>query len=224
MRRRNTRKRSLILEQCESRLLLSVGGTVPVKSAAVPVEAPRATRGRAVPPLALVRITNPTPFNARLVPPFRQIKVQDREPIPGQVYNVVFATVRNSTNRKYTSDDGFFVRVTGQTKEHKYPILTGDQVWRPGQVIVFYFLTKRYYPLRPVQSAGFQFDLGGFPGTAIPGPSGFFQRIHYLNPQSFERVLNGIVPYGPGARGTYLGLPNTSIWEFLPANQAGVPL
>jgi hypothetical protein len=228
-RRRATREVRPGLERVEAKILFS-GGAAAAKNGhpqaliAKTGDEQATARATRVPPLQVTRITNPTPFNARLIPPFRQVNTQDRKPVPGQVYNVVFVSMRNSTHRRFTAADGFFVRVTGQTKAHRYPILTGDQVWRPGQVIVVYFLTKRYYPLSPVTSAGFQFDLGGSAGTAIPGPSGFFQRIHYTNAKSFERILNWIVPFGPGAKGHELGLPDTAIWEFLPGSQYIVPL
>ncbi|MBV8233212.1 MAG: hypothetical protein JO329_24805, partial [Planctomycetaceae bacterium] len=35
------------------------------------------------------RITNPNRFNNKLIPPFSQVLVQARQPVPGQVYNVL---------------------------------------------------------------------------------------------------------------------------------------
>lgn len=171
----------------------------------------------------LYRITNPTPVNARLKPPFAQVRVQASAPTPGEVYNVLFMSVRNGTNQTFDAGSGLFVRLTNQTKSHAYPILTGDELWRPGEVTVFYVLTKQYYPLSPTRSAGFAFDLNGSHGVAIPGPSGIFLRVRY-NPQTFEGVLNRIVAFGPGSKGHRLGLPDTSIWEIIPARFRVIPL
>jgi hypothetical protein len=190
------------------------------------IPADPATIPRTPPPVAGVtmeRITNPTPINTRIVPPIPQVRVQDREPIPGQSYNVVFVTVRNSTGRSFDASDGLAVQVTGQGPGHSYPILSGADTWDPREVFVFYFLTKEYYPLEPVQSAGFEFNFVNPRVVAIPGPSGFFQRIIY-NPETFPRVLDAIVVSGPGSKGRELGLPDTSLWELIPANLGVIPL
>jgi hypothetical protein len=174
--------------------------------------------------LVLFRITNPTPFNARLVPPFDQVMVQSRPPVPGKVYNVFFVSVRNQTRRTFDASDGFAVRLSGQARAHSYPILTGAEQWKPNEVKVFYVLTKEYYPVRPITSAGFQFKLGGKNGgIAIPGPSGIFLRVRY-NPETFPRVLDWIVAFGPGAKGHELGLPDTAIWAFGAPRTAGIML
>ena len=171
--------------------------------------------------LTLYRITNPNRFNAQLIPPFRQVFVQSTAPIPGAVYNVLSVSVRNGTARTFDAASGFSVRVTGQSTS--FPILSGSDLWKPGQVMVFYILTKKYYPLRPVLGAGFEFDLGGSRGVAIPGPSGIFLRLTY-NPATFARTLDSIVAFGRGSRGHELGLPDTSIWEFISAKTDLVPL
>ena len=80
--------------------------------------------------------------------------------------------------------------------------------------MVFYILSKEYYPLSPKVSAGFAFDLGGRRGVAIPGPSGIFLRVKY-DPATFPKVLDHIVAFGPGAKGHLLGLPDTALWEIL---------
>jgi hypothetical protein len=173
--------------------------------------------------LVLFRITNPTPFNTRLVPPFDQVAVQSRPPVPGQVYNVLFVSVRNQTRRTFDASSGFAVRLTNQTRAHSYPILTGTEQWAPNEVKVFYVLTKQYYPLRPITSAGFRFKLGDDSGIAIPGPSGIFLRVRY-NPDTFPRVLDRIVAFGPGAKGRELGLPDTALWAFGAPATAGIQL
>ena len=99
-----------------------------------------------------------------------------------------------------------------------FPILTGNEQWKPGQILVFYVLTKKYYPVSFV-AGGFQFDLGGRSSTAVPGPSGIFLRLKY-NPATFARTLNWIVAYGQGnqvGKGAKYGLPNTSINELTDA-------
>jgi hypothetical protein len=111
------------------------------------------------------------------------------------------------------------VRLTNQPRSFAgFPILTGNEQWKPGQILVFYVLTKKYYPVSFV-SGGFQFNLGGRSSTAIPGPSGIFLRLQY-DPATFARTLNWIVAFGPGnqgGRGARFGLPNTSINEIVSA-------
>jgi hypothetical protein len=166
-------------------------------------------------------VTNPTPFNALLIPPFKQVLVQSRAPVPGQLYNVLFVSVRNGTGQTFDASSGLKVKLTGQISS--FPILTGVEQWKPKEVMVFYVLTKQYYPIRPVVSAGFQFDLNGFAKTAIPGPSGIFLRLAY-KPATINRAINYIVAHGPGSKGHRLGLPDTAIWEIVPSSVHVIPL
>ena len=170
----------------------------------------------------LQRITNPTPVNAQLNPPFQQVFVQSAMPVTGGIYNVLFVSLRNRRRRRtIDASRGFSVGVTGGRQA--FPILTGTETWKPGQVMVFYILTKKYYPPNPPVSAGFVFNFGGQgAGTAVPGPSGIFLRIRY-NPATISNILNYIVAFGPGSKGHLLGLPDTAIWEFIPAKGAGRP-
>jgi hypothetical protein len=162
----------------------------------------------------LFRVTN-TPFQTpyELVPPFQQVLVQNAKPEPGQVYNVAYVTVKNGTGQTFTASNGFTVRMTNQPRSFAgFPILTGDEQWKPGQILVFYVLTKKYYPVSFV-AGGFQFDTGGRSSTAVPGPAGIFLRLKY-NPANFASTLNWIVAYGPGnesGKGARFGLPNTAI-------------
>jgi hypothetical protein len=163
-------------------------------------------------------VTN-TPFQTPypLIPPFQQVLVQTTQPVPGQVYNVLQIALKNGTSQTFDASSGFKVRLTTQTKS--VPILTGTEQWKPKQVIVFYVLTKKYYPL-PEVSGGFEFDLGGASSTLVPGPSGIFLRLKY-NPATFAKTLNWIVAYGQGNQGgvgSTFGLPNTSINEFVAAS------
>ena len=162
------------------------------------------------------RITNPTPYNNKLTPPFTQVMVQSRQPVPGQEYNILFVSVRNGTAQDFDASSGFRVKLPNGPS---FPILTGNQVWKHGQVFVFYILSKKYYPLPSQVHSGFEFSLGGARSVAIPGPSGIFQRVKY-NPATFSKTLNSIVAYGPGNQGgigAKFGLPNTSINEFVSA-------
>src|SRR5262249_25575270 len=157
-----------------------------------------------------------------LVPPFRQVRVQLIQPVPGQVYNVLYVTLSNGTAKTFDASSGFTVRIPGFAGKYPgrnpgFPILTGDQQWKPGEVIVFYILSKKSYPLSPQVAAGFQFNLGGRSSTLVPGPSGIFLRVKY-NPATFERTLNWIVAFGPGAQGGLgpkFGLPDTAINTFV---------
>ena len=159
------------------------------------------------------RVTN-TPWQTpyKLVPPFQHVLVQSGLPIPGQVYNVADVTVKNGTSQTFDASNGFSVRMTNQPRSFSVPILVGNEQWKPGQVLVFYVLSKKYYPVSFV-SGGFQLDLGGRSSTLIPGPSGIFLRLKY-DPATFARTLDWIVAYGQGnqgGQGAGYGLPNTSI-------------
>jgi hypothetical protein len=163
------------------------------------------------------RITNPNRFNNQLIPPFNHVLVQALLPVPGQVYNVLYVAVRNGTARTFDASSGFAVRFPGQPDS--FPILTGSEQWKPGREFVFYVLTKQYYPLPNQVTSGFEFDLGGARSVAIPGPSGIFLRLKY-DPATFDRTLDGIVAYGPGAeggKGVKFGMPDTAIYEFVSA-------
>ena len=158
-----------------------------------------------------------TPYE--LIPPFQQVLVQGGQPLPGQTYNVTFVAVKNGTAQTFTASNNFTVRMTNQPRSFGgFPILTGDQQWKPKQILVFYVLTKKYYPVSFV-GGGFQFDLGGRSSTAIPGPAGIFLRLKY-DPATFTRTLNWIVAYGQGnevGQGSQLGLPNTAITQIVDA-------
>lgn len=162
------------------------------------------------------RITNPTPYNNRLTPIVRNVAVQGIQPVPGQTYNILFVSVRNGTRQTFTATNSqFLVRLPPALRS--FPILTGDQVWRPGEIFVFYILSKKYYPLPSQVHSGFQFSLDGARSIGIPGPSGIFQRIKY-NPATFDQVLDNVVKYGMGNQGgigVHFGLPNTSVYEFV---------
>jgi hypothetical protein len=166
------------------------------------------------------RVTN-TPFQTpyKLVPPFQQVLVQSRKPVPGQVYNVLNVAVKNGTSQTFTASNNFTVRMTNQPRSFGgFPILTGNEQWKAGQILVFYVLTKKYYPVSSV-AGGFQLDIGGRSSTLVPGPSGIFLRLTY-NPATFARTLNWIVAFGQGnqtGQGAQLGLPNTSINQLVSA-------
>jgi hypothetical protein len=161
------------------------------------------------------RITNPDQYNNSLTPPFTQVMVQTKQPIPGQTYNVLYVAVRNGTAQTFNASSNFYVRFPGDPT--KFPILTGTQTWAPGQEFVFYVLSKQYYPLPSEVHSGFEFSLDGARSIGIPGPSGIYLRVKY-NPVRFDKTLNWIVAYGPGAQGgtgIKYGLPDTAIYEFV---------
>ncbi len=210
------------LERFEARQLLSAGAP-----AARPAEAliAHGTIGdvsgkRSSPQTGFIayRITNPTYRLVHLVPPFQQVLVQKAQPVPGRVYNVLFVAVQNNTAQTFTAANDFKVRLPGFTGTHRvagnaFPVLTGNEVWKPKTWIVFYALSKKYYPLSPQVAAGFQLQAGGRSSTMVPGPSGIFLRLTY-NPATFARTLDWIVAYGQGAQqgaGSALGLPDTAI-------------
>lgn len=163
------------------------------------------------------RITNPNRYNNHLVFPMGHVLVQAPQPVPGEVYNILSLPVRNGTSKTFTAASGFQVKFTGQGRAT--PILTGNEVWKPGTWINFYILTKKYYPPPNAVTDGFIFDLGGARSVAIPGPSAIFQGIKY-NPATINRQLDVILGGGQGSQGgagIVFGLPVTNIYEFLSA-------
>jgi hypothetical protein len=164
------------------------------------------------------RITNPKVTKVNLIPPFGQVLAQTLPPVPGQVYNVLSVAVKNGTNQTFTADNGFTVRFPNRRDAPEFPILSGTQQWRPNRWIVFYVLTKQYYPLTQLQG-GFQFNLGGRSSTLVPGPSAIFLRLKY-NPATFQRSLNTIVAFGQGAQlglGPPTGIATTNINQIVAA-------
>ena len=219
MRQRSTMRFRPGLEQFEERQLLSAGSLTthagPQTKDLRRQPEPVGTFG-----YLAFRVTNTpwqTPYN--LVPPFQQVLVQSRQPVPGQVYNVNTVTVKNGTSQTFTASNGFTVRMTNQPRSFRgFPILKGNEQWKPGQILVFYVLIKKYYPVSFV-AGGFQLDLGGRSSTLVPGPSGIFLRLTY-NPATFARTLDWIVAFGQGnqlGKGAKFGLPNTAINEFVDA-------
>jgi hypothetical protein len=163
------------------------------------------------------RVTNPNRFNNHLTPPFGHVLVQLAQPVPGQVYNVLYVAMRNGTSQTFDTSSNFAVKFPGQP--FSFPILTGNQQWKPGQWYIFYVLTKKYYPMPNVVTSGYGFNLGGAISVAIPGPSGIFLRLRY-NPATIDRNLDAIVTRGQGAEGGVgikYGLPDTAIYEFVNA-------
>lgn len=157
------------------------------------------------------RVTNVRGGDGTLSTPILNILVQTRQPIPGQVYNVLYLNVYNGTKQTFTASDGLTVRTSSSPPGTTFPILTGDEVWKPGQRIVFYVLSKRYYPLTPTQSAGFQFNFVEPRVTGIPGPSGIFLGVKY-NPATINNVIDYIVSHGPGTINSQVGITDTANW------------
>ena len=165
------------------------------------------------------RLTNPSPSTNTLTPPFGHVLVQARQPVPGQVYNILQVALKNATNQTFDASSGFQVKLSSQ--QQFLPIMTGNEQWKPGQDFIFYVLTKQYYPLPNQGKSGFEFKLDGAFSTAIPGPSGIFLRITY-NPATINKVLDYAVTRGPGAQGgagIRTGLADTAIYAFVSATQ-----
>jgi hypothetical protein len=217
MRRRPIARFRPALEQFERKQLLSAS---PLSSHAV--QHPAHTRTSNVeldkPRTGLphsflgFRVTNPSAaINYLILPPLKQVLVQTNQPVPGQTYNVLQIAVRNGTSQTFTANNNFTVRLNTDQKD-VFPVLTGNEQWKPKQIIVFYILTKKYYPL-PQTYGGFQLNLGGRSSTLVPGPSAIFLRLKY-NPATFANSLDVIVAGGQGnqgGKGSFFGIPNTSI-------------
>jgi hypothetical protein len=213
------------LERLEAKRLLSAGASA---AHVAQIEGGSGVHGAFVDPsgapsslpthFLAYRITNPTYRIVHLVPPFQHVLVQRIRPVPGRVYNILYVVVMNGTGQTFTAANNFTVRLPGFTgthrvADHAFPVLTGDQVWKPKTWIVFYALSKKYYPLSPQVAAGFQLDTGGRSSTLVPGPSGIFLRLMY-DPAKFARQLDWIVAYGQGAQlgaGAKLGMPDTAL-------------
>jgi len=219
MRQRSTMRFRPGLEQFEEKQLLSAG-SLTTHAGPQTKDLRRQPEPAGAFGYLAFRVTN-TPWQTpyKLVPPFQQVLVQSGQPVPGQVYNVNDVTVKNGTSQTFTASNDFTVRMTNQPRSFGgFPILTGNEQWKPGQVIVLYVLTKKYYPVSFV-AGGFQLDLGGRSSTLVPGPAGIFLRLKY-DPATFARTLNWIVAYGQGnevGQGAKYGLPNTSINEITDA-------
>jgi hypothetical protein len=234
MRRRTNLTYRPELERFEARQLLSVASVTSASSTKEHAEATALAKGhveaartdhRQPAPVGTYgylafRVTN-TPYQTpySLIPPFQQVLVQSQQPVPGKVYNICSIAVKNGTTQTFTASNNFTVRLTNEPKSFAgFPILTGNEQWKPGQVMVLYVVTKKYYPFSPV-SGGFQLDTGGRSSTLVPGPSSIFLRLTY-NPATFARTLNWIVAFGQGnqvGKGAFYGLPNTSINELVDA-------
>jgi len=219
MRQRSTMRFRPGLEQFEEKLLLSAA-SLTTHAGPQTKDLRRQPEPAGAFGYLAFRVTNTpwqTPYN--LVPPFQQVLVQSGQPVPGQVYNVNTVTVKNGTSQTFTASNGFTVRMTNQPRSFGgFPILTGNEQWKPGQILVFYVLIKKYYPVSFV-AGGFQLDLGGRSSPLVPGPSGIFLRLKY-DPATFARTLNWIVAFGQGnevGKGAQYGLPNTSINEIVDA-------
>ena len=143
------------------------------------------------------RITQPNRFNNHITPPFGHVLVQPAQPVPGHVYNVLYITVRNGTTQTFNASSQFYVKFPGQP--YSFPIMTGDQTWKPGQNYTFYVLTNKYYPMPNPATSGYVFSLGGAISVGIPGPSGIFLRMRY-NPATIDRNLDAIVLKGQAPR------------------------
>ena len=133
---------------------------------------PRAPRAAPAPQFVMNRITNPTPTNAQLIPPFRAGPDPDRDPpVTGGMYNILFdehEEFDDQNVRRQRRLHGEALPVT-----LSFPFLTGTEQWKPGQVMVFYILSKDYYPLRPGRSPRASSSSGrAGGGMAIPVASG----------------------------------------------------
>lgn len=164
----------------------------------------------------MYRITNADRFNNHFVLPFQQVMVQTQQPVPGHTYNLLYVVARNGTAQTFDANSGFYVKIPQSPT--KFPILTGNEQWKPGHWIIFYILTQKYYPMPSQVHSGFQFDLAGARSVAIPGPSAIALRITY-EPNQFSTTLDRIVVFGQGNQGgagiKNGGLANTAINQFV---------
>jgi hypothetical protein len=121
------------------------------------------------------------PDSGLLVPPFGQFMVTAPQPAIATLYNVALITVRNGTSQTFTAKSGLSVGVAGSAGTE--PFLTGNQVWKPGQVIVFYSLDEATFP------PDFTFNLDG---ASTEVPANIYYGIQY-SPNTLPGILDSIV-------------------------------
>ena len=115
------------------------------------------------------------------MPPFGQVRADSAHLVPGAVYNLALLTVRNGTSQIFDSRSGFSVSVAGSSGSQAFP--QGPNPWKPGDVLVFYVLTKNRF------APNFTFD---FQGNKSEKPSNIYYNIQY-NPTTFPGFLNSLV-------------------------------
>jgi hypothetical protein len=203
-----------VVERCEEKQLLSA-----VAATATPLPTPGAGTVLRPPIPAQIehkykffRITQPNPINANPLPPFEHVFVQTPQPQPGTVYDVFSIGVRNGTPQTFTSADSLYVKLSNE--KQWFPVLTGAQTWKPGQEIIFYTLTHRFYPVPNTVTNGFEFEVNGSFGTFLGGPSATFQKITYTTPERLGKALDYILIRGSGSYRHRLGLPVTNLYQF----------
>ena len=137
-----------------------------------------------------------------LTPPFGHVLVQTQQPVPGQVYNILYISVRNGdradVRREQTAST---VRLPDQTPA-SYPILTGDQDWKPGRRIRLLRPDQEVLPAAIQIHSGFEFNLADARSVAIPGPVGDLPAAQ-VQPRDVRpgRSTTSSVGPGPGAQG-----------------------
>lgn len=131
------------------------------------VETPATPQKKPTTGFLMYRITNPNRYNKGLNPPFAQVLVQPNQPVAGHTYNILWVIARNGTAQTFNASSGFYVRFP--TSNYTVPILTGNEEWKPGQRIVFYVLTQKYYPLPSQVHSGFEFNLAVRGQSRFPG-------------------------------------------------------
>jgi hypothetical protein len=119
------------------------------------------------------------PDTGGLMAPFVQVLADSSPSLPGQVYNVAIATVRNGTAQTFDVRSGLSVAVSGAAQ----PFPPGTTLWQPGQVLVFYSLSEQTFP------PDFTFNLQG---TSVQEPASIYYGIQY-SPITLSSILNTIV-------------------------------
>ena len=197
MRQRSTMRFRPGLEQFEEKLLLSAG-SLTTHAGPQTKDLRRQPEPAGAFGYLAFRVTN-TPWQTpyKLVPPFQQVLVQSRQPVPGQVYNVLSITVKNGTSQTFDASSGF--TVDDSPGGHAFPILTGNEQWKPEQVIVFYVLTKKYYPLA--------WSLGVSSSTSAAG-----HQLSYRDHRGFFSGSNTILPRSPALSIGSLPLARATRW------------
>ena len=169
----------------------------------------------------LFRITNPNTYNKTLRPPFNQVLVQTQQPVPGQVYNILFVVGEEWHGTNLQCEQWFLCEDPSISCD--LPILTGNEQWKSGQQIVFYIMTKKYYPL---PSTRFMTDSSStWPARGRSEFRDHRESISGSNtilPHSPTRsIISSALVKAQGGGGVRFGMPRHFINEFLPRKPTG---
>ena len=167
-----------------------------------------------------------------LRPPFQQVlDASPTKPVPGQVYNVLYAQCQERDCATFDSE-----RQTARVRLQRTAVPlrrvisdpAGNEQWKPQAIALrSTFCTTKYYPGKP--DGGRRISCSASPPgswTLVPGPSAIFAQDPVRSSERSPGRLTGSSRYGQGAqlgpRSAKLGMPDTAIKEFVVGEDASV--